>query len=349
MMLNAELAMESSRPAEAVTWYERLLQLQPGATRLHQPLALAYRALKRIDDAAASLAAVGTGRVRVSDPLMDQLRSLASGARQAASRGVAAFQQGDFEGAVAAFREAVREDPSDAGTRLNLGSALVRLGQLEQALEEYRRVLEQDPDNALTHFNVGTTMARLGDAEGAVRHYREAIRVDPEYLNARFNLANALRRRGDSENAEQHYRRVIELDPGNPGAWLGEAQCMIDSGRFEQALRRLEEGVQVLPTNLPIAQVMVRVLAASPDGNVRNGKRAVEMARELVATRRGPVTLETLAMALAETGRFEEAESSQREAMAFAESAGLAGFLERLRMNLERYRNGEPCRDPAVG
>jgi len=54
--------------------------------------------------------------------------------------------------------------------------------------------------------------------------------------------------------------------------------------------------------------------------------------------------VETLAMALAETGQFEAAAEMQQKLLGQARQTGVAAvILARLAANLERYRRGLPC------
>src|SRR5207253_2674323 len=53
--------------------------------------------------------------------------------------------QGDNQGALAAYREAVRLKPDYADAFLNMGILLSEMGELEQALAAYREALRHDP------------------------------------------------------------------------------------------------------------------------------------------------------------------------------------------------------------
>jgi len=102
----------------------------------------------------------------------------------------------------------------------------------------------------------------------------------------------------------------------------------------------------VLPAEPSLTQMLVRILAASPDDQLRDGARALELATAAVAANRTLTALEGLAMAQAETGRFDEAVRTQTEALSATGTA--PATLARLQANLERYRQGRPCRDPAL-
>jgi hypothetical protein len=55
---------------------------------------------------------------------------------------------------------------------------------------------------------------------------------------------------------------------------------------------------------------------------------------------------ETMAMALAEVGKYEEAVAWQRGAMAAAKAAGRDDVVRRLAENLTLYERRRPCRTP---
>ena len=68
--------------------------------------------------------------------------------------------------------------------------------------------------------------------------------------------------------------------------------------------------------------------------------------RELLKTQRTIELAQTMAMTLAELGRFEEATMWQRDAIAAATKAGRRDLAERMSDNLRKYENHQPCRTP---
>jgi hypothetical protein len=91
---------------------------------------------------------------------------------------------------------------------------------------------------------------------------------------------------------------------------------------------------------------VARLLAAAPDDQVRDGQRSLTHVQDLLRNQRTPDVGETMAMALAELGRYEEAIAIQRDLIAGGEKAGAQDVVRRLKDNLLRYERGEPCRTP---
>lgn len=86
----------------------------------------------------------------------------------------ALFEEGDWKGAEAHYREAIRSDPIFANAYANLGAVLARQGRNEEAVGEYRKALALNPRHADAHYHLGLAMenqARFSDAD---RQYEAA-------------------------------------------------------------------------------------------------------------------------------------------------------------------------------
>ena len=109
----------------------------------------------------------------------------------------------------------------------------------------------------------------------------------------------------------------------------------------------LETGLRLNPTSGAITHGVARILAASPDPALRDGERAVEMARRVVEALPTLGHVRTLAMALAENGACEDAAGLLRQALAAAGDQADPEMTALTSTELERYERGAPCRPPA--
>ena len=137
------------------------------------------------------------------------------------------------------------------------------------------------------------------------------------------------------------------LDPRLADAPLGHAMALVALKRYAEARDRLSESTARYPARPAIAHALVRLLAAAPDDRVRDARRAVALAQDLLAKEApNPDLGEVTAMAMAEAGRYDEAVMWQQQAMAIAERAGRADISKRLAENLELFERHRPCRRP---
>jgi hypothetical protein len=85
------------------------------------------------------------------------------------------------------------------------------------------------------------------------------------------------------------------------------------------------------------------MLAASPDRSLRDGPRALTLAMRTYESDRSAAHRETVAMALAELGRCDEAATWMQRAVADAERERDTATAARLRDEIPRY-SGSTCR-----
>ena len=138
----------------------------------------------------------------------------------------------------------------------------------------------------------------------------------------------------------------MRLRPSASEARFAHAMGLVRLGRYRQARDSLSAAMTLHPERPQFAHALARVLAASPDPGVRNGEQALAIARELSARDRTTDLGETLAMALAETGKYEEAAAVQRGVIGAARRGGASALADAMTRTLREYEAGRPCRTP---
>jgi tetratricopeptide (TPR) repeat protein len=248
---------------------------------------------------------------------------------------------------VATLRQAVAASPDNALTRLNLGTSLYLSGDRDGALEQYRAAVQLSPSLARAHFGIGVVLESRRQDREAIEAFAAAVRSDPAYDEARFSLANALRRGGRVGESLEHYEAVLARNPSTSQASFGYAMALVRLGRFREARDRFERDARVFADQPGFTHALARLLAAAPDDRVRDGARALSLIKPLVDGQPpSPATAETMAMAFAETGRFDEAVKWQSQAIDLARRGGRPDLARHLAANLALYQSGRPCRVP---
>ncbi len=224
------------------------------------------------------------------------------------------LRRGQLDRAMAYFDRAVELQPDEAEYRYNRGEALLMLGRIDDARRDYEAAIERRPDYAKAYNNLGLIEVRQGRMDDALADFREAITLDPELADAYQNLALTLRRVGDVRGAVLAYRDALALEPDNP----------------------------VLLTQL------ARLLATTPAPELRDADQALRLAQRAneLTGGRDVVTLDTLAAALANAGRFDEAaavsqQARQRAGEQGAPPAAIAEIDARTRL----YESHRPYRE----
>jgi len=341
------IAVSQRNFGKAIELLNAALRLQPSASSLHYPLAMAYRGTGERQLAQEHLLQQGPGKPSCPDPLIDDLEKLKKGEMALWRRGNQAMHEGRYADAVKLYGEMVNFSGEDPLPRIYLGNALAATNNVEGAIDQYRHVLRLMPGNATAHYNLGILL--LEDSEPrAIEHLRDAIASDPGLKVAHFQLANLLVKQKKYEDAVHHYSRVIELSPENEFARLMKALSLVRLEKYSEAKKDLEEGVASLPESNDLTLALARLLAACPDRALRNGARSLQLVEKLLKSQPSPdfEVVETYAMAMASNGRLAEAAELQRRMIGTVESSGRHDLATVLQRNLKLYERGQACSTP---
>ena len=340
----AALAQKDYRGA--VAHFEAALALNAQAVSIHYPLALAYRELGEMAKADAHLRQRGDFEIVPADPLMEELLEVLDSAISYEIRGSRALNGGDWPTAVAQFRRGLELEPSNSTLRHKLGTALYMSGDMRSAQETFEEVVRESPEYARAHYSLGVLLESEGRPKEAIERFSAAVAHEPGYVEARVRLAGLLRWSGRLREAVTHFEQVLAIDPRLPEAAFGHAMALVGLRRYREARERLSEAARLHPGEPVFAHALVRLLAAAPDDQVRDGRQALAVLQGLPAEQQRLDMGEGMAMALAEVGRYDEAAAWQRDAMAAARKAGNTDLAQRMAGNLRLYQAGRPARTP---
>jgi tetratricopeptide (TPR) repeat protein len=340
-------ALAQQNFARAVEYLESVLAQDPQASGAQYPLAMAYRGLGDSAKAEAHLRLRQDRPILPADPLIVELGTLLESPQSYESRGIEALNHKDWAGAAALFRRGLELAPDHAALRHRLGTALYLIGDTRGAQEQFEQVVRATPDFFLAQYSLGVLLQAGGHHQQAIARFSDALKSKPEYTEARQRLAYSLRRTGRAKDSLPEYERVLAGDAANTEARVGYAMALVQLHRYDEARARLDDGMKSSPDQPVFAHQLARLLAAAPDDKVRDGAKALALAQELLSKeQRTPDLGETMAMALADVGRYDEAIQLQRNLIAGAERRGLHDVTVRLADNLALYERHQPCRTP---
>ncbi len=343
----AKVAMTKHDYKAAISYYEEAIKLSPSATNLYQPLAVAYRAVGDGAKAEESIARYDVHGVEPSipDAAADDLAAKVAASRVLLRRGQRDGKSGRFDLAAVAFRAAFEADPTNAEALVNLGISLANLGQTEEAQQALVRALKMDDNFALAHLSLGVILDRQGLDQAASEHYAAALKLDPGNLQATVYLADLEMRTGHLTEAADLYRRAVAQTQNSSRMQVSLAMAYIKAKRYADARKILEAAVAAQPANADATNTLARVLATAPEASVRDGPRALQLAKALFQTTHNPDVGQTFAMALAENGEFDQAATLQNETIIVYDRMKAQADTAFLTRNLERYRHRLPSRE----
>jgi len=232
----SDAAVETGvRFAAAGRW---LVGSTAGARFLRVSAALLLLAWGTIDQARYYLALRG-------DDLRDLQRAAALNAYDSLVEtrlGHRAMEEGQLPEAEAAWRRAIRINPSDPAPRQQLLQFLIDQNRYDEAYVLTAASLKYRPKDPNLLVDRGLLALKLGHADEAVADFDRAITADPDQINAHFYLASELDREDKAQAAAAHYRSYLEkVAQGRPEDRPAPAQVIAVILRMADCQTRLSQ------------------------------------------------------------------------------------------------------------
>lgn len=298
---DAELGAGNLEAARDVL--ERAAALAPGAGRIAYKLALVYRQLGDIANAEAWLERRNDLAPAIDDPLLLEVVALNLSPKFFSDAGTRAWQRGEHDEAVAAWRRAAQLAPGDAEVGLMLAHGLGTLGRRDEAATEVRRVLSLHPTSVRGWYLLAWN-ARDTNHDAAREAVERALQLS-EDETARALSAALWMRQARFRAAADDYQVLVDRRPENAYyrywlamAYLGAASC-------EAARPVMAEALRLQPKWGQAHIALTRADALCGDRDVRQA--ALGKARRLVDLEDVADTRITLALTLLAVGRVDEA------------------------------------------
>lgn len=155
------------------------------------------------------------------------------------NEGIALYQQGRLDDAIARFQAALQIDSAYSTAHANLGAVLADEGNYEEAIQHYQRAVEFLPNYAVYPYNLGVLYAQLGRSQEAIAMLQQATKLDPAYVEAYNELGNVYTETRQWRKARQALEQGIELQPEF-------APLYKNLGRLDLAQQRTQPAIDAL-------------------------------------------------------------------------------------------------------
>lgn len=183
--------------------------------------------------------------------------------------GVAKFEQGDHQGALADFQLALKNNPNSADAFYNMGATLHRLGTINQRQEDlelaeayYHDCLDRDLNHEDCYRALAVMLTEQGRADDAFALMRNWVDHNPTAAEPLIELARLHEEFGDREAAKQRLIQAVQVDPNSSRALAALGNVRHQMGESQQALADFQRSLELNHLQ-PELQQRVAMLNAS--------------------------------------------------------------------------------------
>lgn len=217
---------------EAVTAFERAIQLKPDFSQAYYALGSALRGQQQTQ------AAIGA---------YEKATQIEPNFYQAWRERASLLQtQGNFSEALASIDKAIAIQPDDAFLYLQRAELLASEKRFAEATEAYNRSISLKP-SYLAYFKRGDTRFQLEDFQGAYDDANTAISLQPEGGLAYYTRGLARNRLKDPQGAIADLSKSIQLMPYLAPAYFARSAIFENLKEYDKSLADLDRIIELVP------------------------------------------------------------------------------------------------------
>jgi tetratricopeptide (TPR) repeat protein len=237
---------------------------------------------------------------------------------------------------------------SAAGLLFTLGILTqMQVKHLQNDFTLFGYAIEVTENNVVAESGFGSALFRAGRYNEAVPYLANALRISPAYSNARNDLGMVFLKQGKLNEAIACFDELIKQKQDSPKVYVNLAIAYSQQGKYDLAMQNCAKAEQLKPNETEPLNNMAWLFATIGDASVQDANKAIGYARracELTANNNAD-NLDTLAVAYAAAGKFNDAIMTAEKALNIAKAAGQENTAREIQNRLELYKAGKPYRE----
>ena len=308
---------------------DRVLELAPDNFATHELRGLVLQAQDKIEEALESFDKATEIAPQALTPYVRRSELYA--------------RQGDLDKAIDEAAKAIDVESENPLGYLLRADLLLKDERPDEALDDVNKASELRPgivQALLLRAQAYELLDRTDEALGQLEELAESI--EPQ-LEIQVQIGAMALRIEQPRRAIRALDRAIEIDPESFIAWRLRGDAKLNIGQHESAIADYETAAEIDPEDSGVLNNLAWTLATSPQDEVRDGERALELATkscELTDYKQAHI-LSTLAAAHAELGDFDKAKEWAKKAVDLDDEEN----AEQIAQELASYEAGKPWRE----
>ncbi len=164
------------------------------------------------------------------------------------AQGMARFNAGDMDGAIAQYTEAIRLLPTSGIPYFDRACAYLRKKNYDGVIADADKALTLGLPNPADAFVIrGTARASKGDVDGAISDCNRAIKADPNHALAYNNRANDYILKRNWKSALADANKAVSLDPNLALAYYNRGYARANTDDHNGAIADWNKAIQLQP------------------------------------------------------------------------------------------------------
>ena len=178
----------------------------------------------------------------------------AQGVRSKVNAGNEAYKKGDYEQALAKYKDALLDDPLNEIALFNQADALYKLKKYDQAIENYQKVSASKnlQLSAKAYYNIGNALFQQNKLPQCIASYKKSLELNPDDFEAKYNLELARaklkelsKKQKQQQNGQRQNQQRQKIEPSEYAKQLkAQAEELVAKRHYARAYQLMSDGLK---------------------------------------------------------------------------------------------------------
>jgi tetratricopeptide (TPR) repeat protein len=192
---------------------------------------------------------LSVGNTDIFSATISQSAQLESLANNALSKGIDLYRRQDYEGAIREFRRSIGLAPNSShstNATTFMANAYMAIDDTEGAIKAYKDAIRRSPDQDDIYISLGNIYFSEDRYDEAAEVYEKAVKISSSSDN-HYALGQAYLYTGRHSAADQEFNTFLRMEPDKPDGYYGLGLNFSKQGRYEDAIIQFKEAIRVDP------------------------------------------------------------------------------------------------------
>jgi tetratricopeptide (TPR) repeat protein len=192
---------------------------------------------------------------RIASNALKMLNALSAGqdyyatlSNSALSLGTTYFQDGDYDHAISAFKQAIAKSPmsDNAVTAYELmAESYKELGKTDEEIKVLKQAISMFPQSDTFRLKLGNIYYGQGNYSAAETEYSMAVKLNPNVEENEYALGQAYLAQDKYAGAETQFKKVIRLASTDASGYYSLGQTYHKMGEYDAALEQFNKALSI--------------------------------------------------------------------------------------------------------
>ncbi|WP_210407366.1 serine/threonine-protein kinase [Hydrocoleum sp. CS-953] len=165
-------------------------------------------------------------------------------------RGVESVNQGNEQGAISAFNQAIKLNPGQAEYFYQRGNAYYNLENYQNAIADYSQAINLNPSYVNAYFNRGGVHSDNQNYAGAIDDFTQVLRLKPQDSEAYYKRGFVYYKSQNYPAAIKDYTQVLKLQPNDINAYHARGLARAANNDLQGAIADYTEMIKIAPKEI---------------------------------------------------------------------------------------------------